>query len=157
MRRISKADFDLLINDLFAEANSAQGTWSLAMHDRVIKSLPYFYKQDVEYLTDKTVEMILADDTKNVTRYKLSQLCTILNSRHLPYFLESFLLHKDQIGQLIEKIRSEPLGEAISKLLTSVVSSVNVKQQSISPTPIVNEKVIAGVKKTSISVTPDPA
>ncbi|OHT04251.1 hypothetical protein TRFO_28302 [Tritrichomonas foetus] len=154
-------DLDNFVTEILNEAKSANGTWSLATITKVQARVARFTLIDSRYMIERMLhelndETQIHDIPKNniddendqksdsqtntnkggslpVTKYKIAQMFASLKSKNMIGLFDIINEHKSEIIQIVAKVKSGPLGGAISQLLTSLYQSS--KPNSTSPPP----------------------
>lgn len=134
-RHVTKEEQDSLIDLILSEANTERGTWSLAAYNKINAEVTKYGKAEAINLIDTVTARMTDNNTSPKTRYKLAQLCSSINSQHLPQFTEAMAAHVKEIELFCQKIQNVQLGNATCRLLRSTFDEDNLKPQSASPPP----------------------
>lgn len=126
-----------LIRKTLDEADSHQGTWSLATHNMILQTAEYFNINQTQEYMRPILEKLLDAETRPDTRYKLAQICTALKAKNINGIPQIFADVKPRVLELMQKIQDNPLGPATSKLLQSIYIPLPCKKPtSASPPPL---------------------
>ena len=151
-------DLENFVSELINEANSTNGTWSLATITKVQSSVQRFSNNDARYIFEKLMAE-LTDEGNNrepVTKYKIAQMFALLKSKQMCSLSDLVAEHKTEIMQVVAKTKSGPLGSAISQLLSSLYMATPPKPTSASPPPqfVYQPRVMQPSKRPVCSHTP---
>jgi hypothetical protein len=115
---------DVFSSDILLEAQNDTGTWSLATHQRISQARQ---EDDVSDLDARVLDRICVPDIPIRERFKLAQLCTMVNQKGFPSVSELFARSRDSLTTMLELANHDPLGPAISRLITSLFSETTAK------------------------------
>jgi hypothetical protein len=115
------AQWSEFIDELIAEAESEQGTWSLATYTKIQTAARLFPLAFCDDLLQRMQQLITTDSTKPTTRYKLAQMASAIYTLKLPEFDRLFPAFEAHVSQAYDTIRgSGKLGPPTVNLLESL-------------------------------------
>jgi hypothetical protein len=113
--------YDSWINDLIDEAKSDTGTWSLATYTRLQSRIRKFSRVDCGVLVRQIMALLTDPSTTSTTRYKLSQICSVIHKFAIPEFQQLFALHGPTITHVCDNIVNPThLGRPTTRLLLGI-------------------------------------
>jgi len=120
--RITKQEMVSFEKDLFTEASNEYGTWSYVSCRKIDAIIPRFRKIEANQFVSDIVEKMLDQSSNTLTKYKLSQLCSLIAMKKLPQFAESFLNLKEPLEKFISTTEKAPLIDATVNYIRPLIS-----------------------------------
>lgn len=149
-------DFDALLEDVFAEAKKATGTWSLATHARLDDTLRKCKREDLVHFIERIIQRLTSEDAGVNERFKLVQLCTMTLQKRGEDVKEVFDGHKMEMQRTRELVSKESLGLSVVKLINSIYDSPRARVVSQSPTGSLNMRAVPRVMSKRIVYSKTP-
>lgn len=153
MERTKQEELSKFTENIFKEAESSSGTWSLATYNHFREKIVQFRESEVEYFFGKIINAIVEDEIQYTTRYKLAQLCSISHTTQLPLIEAYFKQVRGKIDALSKPSADDPpLLIASDKLLRSLYEEPAKRRFSAQPR-VIN---VSGRRSAHQSKTPEP-
>ena len=119
--------------------DSNSKTWSLEIYDQVGDIAQSFKPNDTLYFVNELMKPFLIPSTQLSSRFKITQLFSLLHAKTILHFSESISPYKDQIMKLIDQMPNHPLNQAMKKHFNSIFE---IKPTSSTPPPFVRSDFI---------------
>jgi hypothetical protein len=111
------------LDELIAEAESEQGTWSLATYTKIQTAAHFLSPESCNDLLQRMQRLITANSTDPTTRYKLAQIASAICVLKIPEFDRLFPEFEAHVSQSYDKIGdSGHLGPMTVRLLQSLTT-----------------------------------
>ena len=110
-------------------STNSDGTWSYAFLTKCYKDLALFTSSDTHTFVSLVLEN-MKGPIPMLSKFKLAQFLSLMRSQDVSGITEVFNTYREDIQIVRQGLSDEPLTDATSKLLLSLLTEKSVKQSS---------------------------